>query len=68
MTSFKVHVVFVVPAADEDGAVEVVNYLLAEGEAATGDYDVPSGEVDWDIVEVWDYDDEEDDEDLVDEW
>jgi len=52
MTSFKVHVVFVVPAADEDGAVEVVNYLLAEGEAATGDYDVPSGEVDWDIVEV----------------
>ena len=57
MTSFKVHVVFVVPAASEDSAVEIVNDILDAGE-----YEVTE-DVDWDITEVWEYDDEEDDND-----
>ena len=60
MTSFKVHVVFVVPADEEDIAVEIINDILDAGELEV------SESVDWDITEVWEYDDEEDDEDLVD--
>ena len=56
MTSYKVHVVFVVPADEEDTAVEIINDILEAGELEVSD------SVDWDITEVWEYD-----EDLVDD-
>lgn len=63
MPTFKVHVVFTVPTAEEQDAVEYVNDLLNEADALSG------SEVDWDIPEVWEVDEEEDEEEFVmDEW
>ena len=65
MPTYRVHVVFTLPAPEEQDAVAEVNDLLEEADAASG------GDIDWDITEVWDYDeweDEDDEEFVVDEW
>ena len=65
MPTYRVHVVFTLPADEEQDAVAEVNDLLEEADAASG------GDIDWDITEVWDYDeweDKEDEELVIDEW
>ena len=62
MPTFRVHVVFTVPAPEEQDAEDEIGNLLEEVDAAGGDYD-------WEITDVVDYDDWVADEDLVeDEW
>ena len=59
MPTFKVHVVFTVPAAEEQDAETQVYELLEDADFVAG------AELDWDIVEVWDFDEDEDEEKLT---
>jgi len=50
MTSYKVHVVFVVPAVEEqDAEAEIYNLL-----------DAHASDLDFEITEIWDFDEDED--------
>ena len=62
MTEFRVHVVVTVPATEEVDAINEVSAV----------FDEAGRHLDWDITEVWDYDEWEDEEDeeefVMDEW
>ena len=61
MPTFRVHVVFTVPAPEEQDAEDEINNLLEQVDAAGEDYD-------WEITDVVDYEDISDEEFVEDEW